>query len=245
MKFMNTGTDTNSNFAGPRVHRMESEAELADAVAAAVADAITQTLQTHSRATLVLSGGSTPEIYLPKVAQLDIPWERVRIMLADERWVDEDSPDSNTAMLKRVFLNLPGPAKAEYISLKNDAATPAQGVFNARAALPPLEEPISLVLLGMGNDGHFASLFPDTPRLEELLSPDNLERVAAIAAPATASPSVARISLTLAEIQRSEHVVLVLQGMRKLQVLERAWSGEDDSVVPVYALGEIDVLWTP
>ncbi|MEP7156745.1 MAG: 6-phosphogluconolactonase [Betaproteobacteria bacterium] len=237
--------NTHSYFPGPKLHRMQDEAELAGAVAAAVQSALTQTLEQHEHATLVLSGGSTPEIYLPKVAELDIPWSRVRIMLADERWVSEDSPDSNTAMLRRKFLSLPGPAQAEFIPLKNSAATADAGVAETRAGLPPLDEPISLVLLGMGNDGHFASLFPDTPRLEELLSPDNDERVAAIPAPATASPSVARITLTLAEIQRSEHVVLVLQGARKLDVLEHAWEETDELHFPVFALGEVDVLWAP
>ena len=229
----------------PRITRVANIAALANAVAQLVADAVGNSLAKRDYATLVLSGGGTPEIYLPRVALLDLPWNRIRILLADERWVDEDSLHSNAAMLRRVFLDQPGPAQAQFIPLKNAAATAEQGVANARAGLPPLNEPHSLVLLGMGNDGHFASLFPGTPRLAELLSLENTERVAAIPAPTTASPHVERISLTLAEIKRSERVVLVLQGAAKLEVLERAWVAADALTMPVFALGGVDVIWSP
>jgi 6-phosphogluconolactonase len=230
---------------GPRIERLKSPSALADAVAGLVAAAITQGLQRRGKANLVFSGGSTPEIFLPPLASLATDWAAVTIMLADERWVDEHSPMSNTAMLQRTLLTQPGPAKAHYISLKNGAATAAAGLGAARAALPPVSERYDLVLLGMGNDGHIASLFPGTPRLAELLSPLNSERVAAIPAPTTASPHVERISLTLAELKRSERVVLVLQGESKLDTLKRAWQLADPLQMPVYALGDVEVIWCP
>ena len=231
--------------SGPRIERLASPAALADAVAGVVAASVSEALQRNDRASLVLSGGGTPEIYLPQVASLALSWGRLSILLADERWVDEDSPHSNTAMLRRTFLSKPGPSQATYIPLKNPSPTAADGLTSLRAALPALDQPYSLVLLGMGNDGHFASLFPGTPRLAELLSADNTERVAAIPAPTTASPHVERVSLTLAEIRRSERIVLVLQGTGKLDVLQRAWDAADALTMPVFALGEVEVLWCP
>lgn len=244
---MNTPSPTPVTRAqsGPRIERLKSLPALADAVADVVATSVTQALQRHARAGLVLSGGGTPEIYLPQVASLALPWNRISGLLADERWVDEDSPQSNTAMLRRAFLCKPGPSQAQFIPLKNESPTASGGLTSLRASLPALDQPYSLVLLGMGNDGHFASLFPGTPRLDELLSANNTERVAAIPAPTTASPHVERVSLTLAEIQRSERIVLVLQGAAKLDVLQQAWQAADALTTPVFALGEVEVLWCP
>ena len=244
---MNTLVSSSAGKSGycPRIERLKGTQALADAVAGVVAAAVTQGLQRCEYASLVLSGGGTPEIYLPHVASLALPWDRVRILLADERWVGGDSPHSNTAMLRRTLLSQPGPAQARYIPLKNDSPTAEEGLKQIRSGLPPLDQPYSLALLGMGNDGHFASLFPGTPRLAELLSPDNTERVAAIPAPTTASPYVERVTLTLAEIRRSERIVLVLQGGAKLEVLERAWQSADALAMPVFALGQVEVLWCP
>jgi 6-phosphogluconolactonase len=111
--------------------------------------------------------------------------------------------------------------------------------------LPAVDRRYDLALLGMGNDGHFSSLFPGTPRLAELLSLDNRERVVAVPPPTTASPAIDRISLTLAEIRRSDRVVLVLQGAAKLEVLKRAWQSADAMQTPVVALGDVEVLWCP
>lgn len=231
--------------SGPRIERLTSLPALADAVARVVATSVAHALQRHERASLVLSGGGTPEIYLPQVASLTLPWDHVTILLADERWVDEGSPHSNAAMLRRTFLNKPGPAQAQFIPLKNESPTAADGLTLLHASLPPLDQPYSLALLGMGNDGHFASLFPGTPRLAELLSANNTERVVAIPAPTTASPHVERVSLTLAEIKRSERIVLVLQGIAKLDLLQKAWEAADALTTPVIALGDVEVLWCP
>jgi len=229
----------------PSITRFESGGALADAVAGMVATAITQGIHSRGRARLVFSGGSTPEIFLPLVACLDVPWEKVDILLADERWVDESSTDSNTAMLRRTLIGRPGPDRARFIPLKNGAQTAMAGADFARANLPPIAQRHELVLLGMGNDGHIASLFPGNPQLPNLLSMGNRERVAAVPAPATASPHVPRITLTLAELRNAVRIVLVLQGVGKLDVLHRAWEGADTLRTPVFALGNVEVLWCP
>ncbi len=229
----------------PRIERLRNTQALADAVAGLVAAAVLHGVQRHGRASLIFSGGGTPELFLPRIAGLDLPWNKVSILLADERWVDEDSPHSNTAMLRRTLLSQPGPARANYIPLKNASVSAAAGVAIVRSGLPPLDQQYDLVLLGMGNDGHFASLFPGTPHLAELLSPENTERVVAVPPPASADPKVERISLTLAEIKRSERVVLVLQGAAKLEVLNQASQSAYALQTPVCALGNIEVLWCP
>lgn len=234
-----------NDVATPSITRFRDSATLAAAVANLVARAVTHGIRSHGRAGLVFSGGSTPEIYLPPVSRLDLPWEKVAILLADERWVGENSADSNEAMLRRTLLGQPGPDRARFIALRNHAQTAAVGADLARMALPPVEQRHDLVLLGMGHDGHIASLFPGNPRLPDLLSKRNRERVAAVPAPVTALPQVPRITLTLAELQNAARVVLVLQGDVKLDVLQRAWKGADALRTPVYALGNVEVLWCP
>ena len=230
---------------GPKIERLQNAQALADAVTALVTTAVLQGVQRHGHANLIFSGGGTPEIFLPRVACLSLPWDQVSIVLSDERWVGEDSPHSNTAMLRRTLLSQPGPSRANFIPLKNAAATAHDGVSRTRSGLPPLDQRYDLALLGMGNDGHFASLFPGTPRLAELLALDNTERIVAVPPPTTASPNVERISMTLAEIKRSERVVLVLQGAAKLAVLTRARQTGDALRTPVVALGNVEVLWCP
>jgi 6-phosphogluconolactonase len=232
-------------YPAPRIEKLKTASALADAVVGLVAAAVSQGVQRRGAASLVFSGGSTPEIFLPAIGSLPLPWENVSILLADERWVEEDSPSSNTAMLQRTLLNQPGPARAHYINLKNAAPTAKEGLNATRKALLPMSTCYDLVLLGMGNDGHFASLFPGTPNLDALLSLDNTDRVAAIPAPTTASPHVERISLTLAEIKHSERVVLVLQGDTKLDTLKAAWRLADAHIMPVCALGDVEVIWCP
>ena len=229
----------------PRIERFKSVQALSDAVAGRVASAVTQGVQSRGAAQLVFSGGSTPEVFLPQVASLDLPWERVTVMLADERWVDEDHPHSNAAMLRRTLLSHSGPDRARFVPLKNDAPSAAAGVGALRGSLPPSTYPHDLVLLGMGNDAHFASLFPGTPGLAALLDPASTDRLAAVPAPTTAAPALERISMTYAELMHARGVALVIQGQTKLNVLENALRAGDPIAMPAAALRDVDVLWCP
>ncbi|HET7772525.1 MAG TPA: 6-phosphogluconolactonase [Burkholderiaceae bacterium] len=229
----------------PRIERFKSVQALSDAVAGRVAGAVMQGVQARGAAQLVFSGGSTPEVFLPQVASLDLPWEKVTVMLADERWVDEDHPHSNAAMLRRTLLSHEGPSRAKFVPLKNNAPSAGAGVGALRAGLPSSLHRHDLVLLGMGNDAHFASLFPGTPGLAALLDPANTDRLVAIPAPTTAAPAIERISMTYAELMHARSVALVIQGQTKLTVLENALRGADPIATPAAALQDVDVLWCP
>lgn len=229
----------------PRIEVAADAAALAETVAGLVASAVNEGVRRKGHAHLVLSGGSTPEAYLPRVAELALPWEKVSVFLADERWVDEDSPHSNAAMVRRCLLGRAGASKARFVPLWNAAPSAALGVAAARAMLPAPDDRYDLVLLGMGDDGHFASLFPRSARLADLLAPGNTERVAAVPPPETAAPRIERITMTLSEIRRSQRVALVLRSAGKRAVLGRAWRVADPIEMPVFALGTVDVLWCP
>jgi 6-phosphogluconolactonase len=203
----------------PSLTRDADVSSLADRVAAMVASAVAAGIAARGHANLVFSGGSTPQVFLPCVAALPLDWTRVNVTLADERWVDESTPDSNTAMLRRLLLDHPNTKGARFIALKTADTNATEGAAKVREALPPASEPYDMVFLGMGNDGHFASLFPGAPNLASHLSLSNTERVVGVPAPTTATPAVPRITLTLAELTRASRIVLVLQGQAKLDVL--------------------------
>jgi len=229
----------------PAIKRFESAALLADAVANLVASAVDQGVALHGHACLVLSGGSTPAIFLPRIAALDLPWNKVTIYFADERWVDVTSVDSNAGMLKRTFQAFGEAFRARIVSFDKFGVDIVADVANARRELPPIEQKYDLTLLGMGGDSHFASLFPGTPGLAQLLAADNTERLVAVPPPTTAAPHVERISMTLAEISRSRRVVLVIKGEEKLRVLKQARAGGNPLTTPVCALGNVEVFWCP
>jgi len=124
-------------------------------MAACLAEAVAK----RGRATLAVSGGRTPEHIFPILAQNDLPWDRITLTLADERWVDAGHVDSNEGLVRRLLMR--GPAsRASFTGLKSAHASPLDGHAQIEASLANLLWPLDGVFLGMGEDGHIASLFP-------------------------------------------------------------------------------------
>lgn len=227
------------------INRFESASLLADSLAEKIAGAVKQGVNLHGNAHLVMSGGSTPAIFLPRTAAQDLAWHKVTIYLADERWVDASSDESNAGMLRRALLACGQASQARLVSYDKSGADIAADVAAGRSGLPPIGQKYDLALLGMGTDGHFASLFPGTPGLAHMLATDNTARLVAVPPPTSATPRVERISMTLAEISRSRRIVLVLKGEEKLRVFERARTGGNPLATPVCALGNVEIFWCP
>lgn len=237
--------------AGPQ-WRLREYAD-ADALAAAVAehaqDALGHALAHGNVATLVVSGGSTPLRYFPRIAACVLDWSRVSVTLADERWVDPDDAASNERLVREHLLQGPASA-ARFVALKNAAPTPHAGCPSAAAALAALAHPYDLVILGMGDDGHIASLFPGAPELAAGLDPRSTARCVGISPPAYARPAVPRISMTLRELLDARKLVLALQGAAKRAALEQALAHGDPLRAPVCALfsgaqAGPGILWAP
>lgn len=136
------------------------EAALADAIVASLRDGIAL----RGRASMVLSGGRTPRGLFSRLAAIRLDWERVSVTLADDRWVPADHPDSNEMTVRKVLLQGEA-AAARFIPLVNSAPDPWTGLNTTHDALAQLPRPFDVVLLGMGEDGHTASLFPMADRL--------------------------------------------------------------------------------
>jgi 6-phosphogluconolactonase len=195
---------------------------------------------------LVVTGGSTPGPVYDRLAGLDLGWSEVAVTLSDERWVDPESPDSN-ARLVRTRLLVGKAAQARFLPLMGSGETPEA---DARAAGAILRGalPSAATLLGMGDDGHIASLFPRDPDLASRLDPNGGRLCVGVPVSGLA-PFVPRISLTLGAILATRLVVLLITGEKKRAVVEAA--GPDQAAsLPVAALLNqrrvpVRVLWAP
>lgn len=237
----NRANDSSRDFTTSRYPDAQA---LARAVASRVVDAVNAGIHASRQARLIFSGGGTPEAYLPEVAKLRLAWEMVTIYLSDERAVALDSRDANAAMIRRVLFG-DVEARAATFAAWPAPEDPARSMAALLQMLPASNSGYDLALLGMGPDGHFASIFPSDPALASLLSPTNEARLAMTPAPLSATPAVPRLTMTLAEIQRSRHISLVIRGEEKLALLQRAFELGDAHTYPIAALRGFEVLWCP
>jgi 6-phosphogluconolactonase len=215
---------------------------MAAAVACASYETLASAIAQRQQAWAVLSGGSTPAHYLPLLARQPLDWSALHFVLADERLVPQDSPDANAKMLRAIFFGLPGPNGSTFHPLTQSEKPTTTDLDRIRTLLPRKPARYDLVLLGMGEDGHIASLFPNAPQLAALLNPTNGERIALVPPPTTAMPAVARATLTLAELSNARRIILVIQGeSKRIRLMEAT----DPMRTPVAALQHIDVFWCP
>ncbi|WAT01977.1 6-phosphogluconolactonase [Rouxiella chamberiensis] len=210
-----------------------------------MADALRQGIAERGQATLIVSGGRTPLELFRHLSRQELDWSRVTITLADERWVTRDHGSSNEKMVRNSLLQ-GEVAKATFIALKNAATTAAEGEAQTEEALAALFLPADVTLLGMGDDGHIASLFPGSANLPQAMDLQSTRRCVAIT-PITAP--LERMTLTLPVILDSRRIYLLLAGEAKREVYERAEKGTDQNDMPVRAVlnqqqTPVEVYWT-
>lgn len=196
-----------------------------------VVQALTADLNLRGMATLVVSGGRTPKGFFQLLSQQALNWEKVTITLADERWVNADHEASNEKLVRENLI-INSACKAQFLPLKNAAVTAAEGVKELHPKLLA-EGRFSVVILGMGDDGHTASLFPGSTTLEaglDMTSGDTCLSVQPLEAPHE------RMSMTLPRLLNSQKVILHLSGDNKLEVLNQVLNGDDIKELPVRAV---------
>ncbi|WP_310611809.1 6-phosphogluconolactonase [Limnohabitans sp.] len=203
-----------------------SPTELNVRLAQDIAQRLATAIQVRGFAVLSVSGGKSPVALFEALRVMDIDWSRVRITLVDERCVPRNHPDSNT-LLVQTHLQQDLAAKAQLVFMVTRASepldTPAAQAKAAGIALLAAS-PADVLVLGMGADGHTASLFPEAPNLAEALDLRNTQTCVAIElAHPSANAPYARITQTLAQILSARHIVLPLTGADKLNTLQQAW----------------------
>jgi 6-phosphogluconolactonase len=198
----------------------------------------------RAQASLVVSGGTTPGPCFDHLSGEALDWSRVTVLPSDERWVPATDPDSNERLIRRRLLR--GRAETgRVLSFFREGVDAAQAPVHIEADLQQVARPFSATLLGMGEDGHFASLFPDFAGLPEALDPGN---TAACVMVRTAGSPHLRISLTLSALIHSVHTVLLIFGETKKTVFDAARAG--GSAYPIEAFlresgKPLTVIWAP
>lgn len=208
-------------------HEHPDAAEMATGLADCLAEAIERGVAERGQACLALAGGSTPVAAYELLDQRSLPWDRVTLLPTDERWVGPNDALNNARML-REQLSHAGASGCRIIQLADTSRPPEQALDGLETLLNGLPRPFDLVLLGMGTDGHTASLFPDDPEIESNLAS---KRPAVPAHPP--SQPTARVSLTPLRLSETRKAVLAISGRSKRDVLTRALSCDPDDAPPI------------
>lgn len=209
-------------------------------LANALAGELAAILNTKDRVTLVVSGGRTPAPVFDFLCGASLEWERVNVMLTDERWVPESDARSNTRMLREHLL-VGKAAAATLIPMYQDTDTPEQALPDLSKAIGPLL-PIDILVLGMGADMHTASLFPGADRLAEAFD----DHAPILLPMRTAAANEPRVTLTAPVLRDAMTTHIVFTGKDKNKALKAARKIGDPLQAPIQAfLRGSTVHWTP
>jgi 6-phosphogluconolactonase len=222
----------------------DAPAKLAHAVVAAVHEAVLTAVRERGRASLVIAGGSLPPACGPLLAVLDLPWQRVELILADERQLTHDDPRSQACWLRETLLHGPA-AAATFVPLFDPAdIDPLAG---ATERLQAMARPFDLVLLGLGPDGEIAALRQGAPGIEAALDPHSRALICLLAPPGI-DDVVPRLSLTLAALLDSRRILITARGFESREFFERSLLGHGPADSALQTLAKhahqpIDFCW--
>ena len=224
----------------------EDAADLTHRMAELIVHLLDEGIQRRGWASLVVSGGTTPVALFEVLSGADLTWEKVVISLADERWVDTGSPDSNEYMVRTHLLKNKA-AAARFIGLKTTDGAAGAGETACAMRIRQIPAPFDLLILGMGDDGHTASLFPGATALQGALNMTS-ERICMAVSPPAAPHD--RMTLTLPALLNSRRIFVHIVGEKKRQVYQTAIAGESPEEMPIRAiLGQkktpVTIWWAP
>lgn len=223
-----------------RISVADSAEELAGECAQRIAAALDLALVERDRALLALAGGETPKAAYRLLGAEHLPWDRVDVLLGDERWVSPMESSSNARMLRETLLAQPPASRAAFHPVPTDLEDPVAGARAYGAMLeslcPGSPPRFDVILLGLGDDGHTASLFPGTA------APAVTDRWVTIGE----GKGLPRITLTAPVLSAARQVIFLVSGAGKRQALQRLLdSGESAERTParlVQPTGEVLIL---
>lgn len=224
----------------------ESLDELADAVAGDVGFIVESAIDARNASLIALPGGRTPLPVFAKLAQAKLPWKQVTIIPTDDRLVPMQDERSNVRAIAQAFL----PTGARVIPIAAEISDYRLAGNSADARLQDLSWPPDLVWLGMGEDGHTASIFAGPDLQDALDAPKARRAVGVMPDPLPADAPVARVTLTRAAILSARTILITITGDRKRELLEGAIADGQSSKLPIgRVLAEaeqpIDIHWAP
>ena len=220
--------------------------ELADAVAGDVGFIIDSAVDARNASLIAVPGGKTGPAVFPKLAAQKLPWKRVTVIPTDDRLVPVGSDESNVREIARTFL----PTGARVIPISTEIADYKLAGNSADARLQDLPWPPDLVWLGVGEDGHTASIFAGPDMKDALDAPKARRAVGVMPDPMPKDAPVARVTLTRAAILSARTILITITGQEKRELLEQAIADGQSSKLPIgRVLAEaehpIDIHWAP
>lgn len=229
---------------GVEVITAQDAESLASQLASAVASTLREAIVRRGRASLAVSGGRTPIRFFDALSVQPLAWSKVTVVLADERWVDEADAASNDRLVRRHLLQHEA-AAATYVPLKQPGNTPEAALATIEHQLEAVAWPLDMLVLGMGDDGHVASLFPDAPELADAMTNSQNRRVVSMT---PASQPQHRVSLAYPALAQAVSTALLIQGPAKVETLRSACDDLGNVMaMPVRAFLEsgLQVYWSP
>ncbi|XOV77493.1 MAG: 6-phosphogluconolactonase [Aestuariibacter sp.] len=216
--------------------------ELNEAFAQTIADILLEAVEKRGTASILVSGGRTPVALFKTLSKAPLDWRKINVSLADERWVAADHEASNEKLVRDNLLQNRA-AVANFISLTTSDNDANDAVSEITERFSKVHKPFDVLILGMGEDGHTASLFPCSAEINEGLNSD----AEFIAVQPTSAPHQ-RMSFTLKGLLNSQNIFLHLTGDRKKAVLEQALAGQDPTEMPIRAVlqnANVELVWAP
>ena len=230
----------------PAARKFADSESLSRALSGQIAENLQSAIAARGLASLVVSGGKSPTRLFELLRDAALDWSRVCVALADERWVDPADAGSNERLVREVLLQ-DAAAAARFIGLKNAAPTPDLGAVSAWETFARVPRPFDAVVLGMGDDGHTASLFPRSPNLLSALNPAAVAGCVGMWSPVAPHP---RLSLNLSALLDSRRVTLLITGAEKWRTFTAASAAGPIQDMPVRAVlrqqrTPVEVMWSP
>lgn len=225
-------------------HEYASRDDLAEALAISVSGVLAGGIATRGSAVLVVSGGSTPKMFFEHLSHCDLEWDKVSIVLVDERIVPADHDRANAKLVaEKLMVNRA--AVAHFEPFVVGGATPEECAAQSSGQLEQLTRHIDALILGMGTDGHTASFFPEGDNLSAALDLDNKASVVTMRAQGAGEP---RLTLTLPTVLSAHFLALHIEGAEKQTVLQEALSGDDVNHMPIRAVFQntkkpVEIFW--
>ncbi len=220
-----------------KIIKHDNKTKLFSATATRCQEQLAKALKTKGKASFIIPGGTTPGPAFEQLSKANLAWENITIAQSDERWVEAEHPQSNQGLTEKTLL-INQAKQANYIPMKNQQPTALLGEVQCDSEYKAMPTPFSLTMLGMGLDGHIASLFPNKTIIESALTKNKDKLCMAIDATGceVAGDYPERMSLTFSGILNSELILILMIGNAKFEVINQAINNTDPLKFPISVL---------
>lgn len=230
--------------------QFSSRKDMFQALRDTILERLRNKLEAEGKASMVCSGGSTPKMLYPKLSDAKIDWSNVWVTVSDERLVPAHHDASNEKMVRLKLLQ-DRASDANFVPLISNDRNPRDAEKTVEERLAGMPRPHAITLLGMGDDGHTASLFSDDPDLQRGLDMESGRNVKAVVLkdPPEEAP-YPRMTMTVPALLNSDLIIVIITGDEKRFLMEHAISGEDATQMPIRAIlhqtrANVEVFWAP